>query len=98
MPAAQRISASASGTAARSFPRISSTLAPSASLDTPAHGVRAGIEFDAKPLFQRLCRGHLVGHRADAADARHHVGNFRVMAALQKLLAKTREVEREETR
>ncbi len=68
-------------------------LDPLAAVKHPAHVARPRVEFDAEQFFQCLRGGDLIRHRADAADTRHHVGDFGVTAAFEKFLEEARRLE-----
>ncbi len=61
-------------------------LQPLAAVHHPAHRLHPGAGRDAEDRLDRRHRTHLVGHRADAADAGHAVDHVLGAAALEQLL------------
>jgi len=49
---------------------------PFAAVEQPAQRMDFGSDLDAKRLLERVAGAHLVGDRADAADAGGDVGDF----------------------
>ncbi len=56
-------------------------LDPFAAVEHTAHRTCPRPDVDVEQCFQRLRGGDLIGHRADAADARDEIRHLRVMAA-----------------
>ena len=56
-------------------------LQPLAPVEEPAQLADLRVEGHAEKPFEALDGGHLVGHRADAADAGHHVQDLVGMTA-----------------
>jgi hypothetical protein len=52
-------------------------LNPFTAIEQPSQGPDRRVNFDPKSAFQRMYGTHLIGNRADSANARDNVGNLR---------------------
>ena len=63
---------------------------PFATIEKPAQLAQRSVNLDTENLLHRVHRTHLVGHRADTADASRDVGCFHIGTAAQKRFVETR--------
>ncbi len=68
-------------------------LDPFATVEQTAQFAQLALDLEAEDLLHRVDRTHLVGDRADAADARGDVRRFAVAAPAQESLEETRRFE-----
>ncbi len=68
-------------------------LDPLAAVEEPAQQADRLRDLDAAEALHRVDRAHLVGDRADAADARRDVGRLAERAAAQERLEEARRLE-----
>ena len=68
-------------------------LDPLAAVEQPAERARHRIDAHPEQVLERVDRAHLVGHRTDAADARHHVDDLVGRAANDERLEVARGLE-----
>ena len=71
-------------------------LDPFAAIDQPPQRSQLPADRDAKGVLDRMDGAHLIGDRADAADAGDDVGSFHVAAAAQERLEEARRLENTE--
>src|SRR5450631_26867 len=66
------------------------TLDPLSTVEEPPQFPQLPVNLYAERVFHRVHCAHLIGDRADAADAGHNVGDFREVPASEKGLEKAR--------
>src|SRR5208337_173375 len=64
-------------------------LNPFATIEQAAQGANLGRRSNSQSRFDGVHRAHLVGHRADAADAGYNVGDFLKVATAKESLEET---------
>src|SRR6516162_7272730 len=60
------------------------TLDPLAAVEQPAQGSQGPVDLRAQGIFHGMDRAHLIGYRADAADASRDIGSLAEVAAAQE--------------
>ena len=69
-------------------------LNPFAAVEQAAEQPHCGVNAHPERALDGMHRAHLVGDRADSADARGNIGSFRKMAPAQKGFERTEAVRR----
>ena len=73
-------------------------LDPFAAIDEAPQGAKLTLDLDAEGVLDRVHGAHLVGDRADAADARNDIGHLLVAPSPQERLEEARRLEDPELR
>src|SRR5262245_24611039 len=68
-------------------------LDPFAAIDQPAQGAEWSFDVNTASVLHRMTRAHLVGDRADTADARGDIWRLRKFSTAQERFEKTRRLE-----
>ena len=68
-------------------------LDPFAAVDQAPQGAQRAVDANTASVLHRVTRAHLIGNRADAADARGDVWRLREFSAPQKCLEEARRLE-----
>ena len=71
---------------------------PFAAIDQAPQRPELPANLDAEGIFDRMDGAHLIGDRADAADAGHDIRGFEIAPAAQECLEKARRLENAEAR
>src|SRR5262245_31170868 len=71
----------------------SMALDPFAAIDQPAQGAEWSFDVNTASVLHRMTRAHLVGDRADTADARGDIWRLRKFSTAQERFEKTRRLE-----